>query len=230
MCGRLTLKTPPIEWGQFLLPLIDSPIHVQDFQPRYNIAPTQPLTALTKRHEAAPVGLQVFRWGLIPAWSDQLSIGASMINARHESLREKRSFKSLLLDRRCIILADGYYEWQTLPDKTKQAFWIQPRKGSLLLLAGLWDSNQRATGQVVQSCTIITTAANDFMHSIHDRMPVALDTYSAMRWLDHRNSAQAAYDLLSAVDDDFFTTTAVSNYVNNARHEGLQCIQPLGPQ
>jgi putative SOS response-associated peptidase YedK len=225
MCGRLTLKTPPDQWGQLLLPLVDELNLPSDFKPRYNIAPTLPLWAVAS-NPATTSKLAEFRWGLIPSWATELNIGNSMINARYETLLEKRSFKGPLEKRRCLILADGYYEWRRVTPKEKYAYWITPTEGPLLLLAGLWETNQRATGQPVQSCTIITTSANKEMAQIHDRMPVPLVGQAAVRWLDANCTAPEAYDLLGQVDDDFFRPIAVSSYVNNARHEGPECIAP----
>lgn len=226
MCGRLTLKTPPDQWGQLLLPLVDELNLPSDFKPRYNIAPTLPLWAVARSAEGASK-LTEFRWGLIPSWATQLSIGNSMINARQETLLEKRSFKGPLENRRCLILADGYYEWRRITPKEKYAYWITPTAGPLLLLAGLWETNQRATGQPVYSCTIITTSANSAMAQIHDRMPVPLVGQAAVSWLDNSCTANEAYELLGQVDDDFFRPLAVSSYVNNARHEGPECVAPV---
>lgn len=225
MCGRLTLKTAPDQWGQLLLPLVDELNLPSNYQPRYNIAPTLPLWAVA-RDAKATSRLTEFRWGLVPAWATELNIGNSMINARHETLHEKRSFQGPLEKRRCLILADGYYEWQRITPKEKHAYWITPKEGPLLLLAGLWEANQKATGQLVQSCTIITTNANTAMAPIHDRMPVPLVGQAAQQWLDPSLPAQQAYDLLGQVSDDFFQPLAVSSYVNNARHEGPECIAP----
>jgi putative SOS response-associated peptidase YedK len=170
--------------------------------------------------------LAEFRWGLVPYWATELNIGNSMINARQETLLEKRSFKGPLEKRRCLVIADGYYEWRRVTPKEKHAFWITPKEGPLLLLAGLWETNQKATGELVRSCTIVTTAANNAMSQIHDRMPVPLSDQTARLWLDPEMGAEQAYELLGQVSDDYFQTTAVSNYVNNSRHEGPECIDP----
>jgi putative SOS response-associated peptidase YedK len=225
MCGRLTLKTAPDQWGQLLLPLVDELNLPSDFRPRYNIAPTLPLWAVAHTDESKS-RLAEFRWGLVPSWATDLNIGNSMINARHETLLEKRSFKGPLEKRRCLVIADGYYEWRRVTPKEKHAYWITPKEGPLLLLAGLWESNQKATGELVHSCTIITTAANNAMNQIHDRMPVPLNGQTAQQWLDEKLGAEQAYELLGQVNDDFFLPTAVSCYVNNSRHEGPECIEP----
>jgi putative SOS response-associated peptidase YedK len=195
------------------------------FEPRYNIAPTQSLWAVARNAEATSQ-LTEFRWGLVPFWATELNIGNSMINARQETLLEKRSFKGPLDKRRCLIIADGYYEWKRVTPKEKHAYWITPMEDLLLLFAGLWETNQKATGQLVQSCVIITTNANSKMAQIHDRMPVPLVGPAAKQWLDPSLTANQAYKLLGAVKDDFFQPLAVSSYVNNARHEGPACIMP----
>ena len=226
MCGRFTLKTPPEQWGQLLLPMAELASQLPAFQPRYNIAPTQDILAIAKCGESNALQLQSFRWGLVPGWASELSIGNRVINARSESLLEKRSFQGPLKQRRCLILADGYYEWEKLDDGSKQPFWISPAEGGVIQLAGLWDSNQRATGQKVQSCTIITTAANSSLAWVHDRMPVMLAGESARRWMDSACDAVEAHALLGPAEDGFFKTTAVSKHVNNPRHEDPACLQP----
>ncbi|MFO0943347.1 MAG: SOS response-associated peptidase [Pirellulales bacterium] len=224
MCGRLTLKTPPAEWGQLLLPLVDELNLPTNFQPRYNIAPTQQLYALATCNSDSAIRIEHFRWGLVPVWAPDLAIGNSMINARHETLLEKRSFKGPLEKRRCLIIADGYYEWYRESSKAKRAYWITPSEGPLVLLAGLWEENRRAKGELVQSCAVITTSANAALTPIHDRMPVAMVGDAAKQWLDPKCSQQQAYDLLGQANDNFFRPLEVSNFVNNARHEGPECI------
>ncbi len=222
MCGRLTLKTAPDQWGQLLLPLVDQ-LHLPgDFAPRYNIAPTQLLVGLTS--EGSQRRLRNLRWGLIPSWASELSIGSSLINARRETLLEKRSFKGLMGKHRCLVVVDGYYEWHRLTAKTKQTYWITPSEDSLMLLAGLWDNNPKASGQSIDSCTLITTAANSAMSSIHDRMPMPLVGQAAQLWLDPGYKTEQAVELLTAVDESFFKTQAVSSYVNNVRNQGPECI------
>lgn len=221
------MKTPPAEWGQLLLPLVDDLILPADFQPRYNIAPTQPVIAIASGVESSAVALTQFRWGLVPGWATELSIGSSMINARRETLMEKRSFKGPLEKRRCLIVADGYYEWYRESNKAKRAYWISPTEGPLVLLAGLWEENRRATGELVRTCTVITTAANEALTPIHDRMPVALVGSGAQQWIDSNTTQQQAYELLGPVDNSFFQPQQVSNFVNNARNEGSECIRPI---
>lgn len=226
MCGRYTLKTPPMDWGQLLLPLIDSQTISASWQPRYNIAPTQNVLAVFQADASAAIGS--FRWGLLPGWAKDASVGSRMINARSETLHEKRSFSGPLKNKRCMIIADGYYEWQKLANGKKQACWIAPEQGGVMLLAGLWESNRRIAEQPILSCTIITTAANDNLSSIHDRMPVVLDEDAAERWLKPKLEPDDARTMLRAAEDDFFNVRQVSSYVNNARHEGEECIVAVG--
>jgi len=229
MCGRLTLKTPPDQWVQWLLPTVDFASLPTEWQPRYNIAPTQNIVVIVHR---AGVGegtrslcFDRFRWGLVPNWTNDLSLGNRMINARHETLREKKSFIGPLRERRCLIVADGYYEWQQVDAKTKQTHWISPTAGGVMQLAGLWESNKRATGQSLHTCTIITTGANERLSAIHDRMPVVLNGAAAEQWMDPRSDIDQAYAQLGSAEDSLLTPRPVSAYVNNARHEGMQCLE-----
>lgn len=233
MCGRLTLKTPPDQWVQLLLPAFDFEPLRSHWQPRYNIAPTQKLVVIAGSgstqgragEERSGYHFDWFRWGLVPSWSDDLSIGNRMINARHETLREKRSFIGPLRQRRCLIVADGYYEWLRLDPKHKRPHWIAPTDGGLLQLAGLWESNTRATGQLIHTCTIITTTANERLSAIHDRMPVVLTGSAAEQWLDPRCEVDEAYELLGPAEEQLLTPHPVSSHVNNARHDDPQCLE-----
>lgn len=237
MCGRLTLKTPPSQWAQLLLPVIDSDPLWTSWQPRYNVAPTQPLVVIASHTDGGPTQAssheksQPFfawqRWGLVPSWASDLSIGSRMINARRETLQEKKSFVGPLQKRRCLIVADGYYEWQKGGDGSKQPFWIAPREGGMLQLAGLWEVNSRATSTPITTCAIITTAANASVEAIHDRMPVALAGDAAAQWLSPQSNAEEAYALLEpAAASAELQSLAVDTYVNNARHEGPECLVP----
>lgn len=242
MCGRLTLKTPPSQWSQLLLPVIDSDPLWANWQPRYNVAPTQPILVIANhtegsvtqdssgREPSAEKSEPHFawqRWGLVPSWASDLSIGSRMINARRETLREKKSFVGPLHKRRCLIVADGYYEWQKGNDGSKQPFWITPASGGMLQLAGLWEVNTRATSAPIATCTIITTAANASVDAIHDRMPVVLMGEAAAQWLSPQAESEEAYALLeTAAAAAELQPQAVDTYVNNARHEGPECLAP----
>lgn len=226
MCGRYTLKTNPELWAQLLLPLtIPSQPSAEPWKPRYNIAPTQSVLALSQVNDC--VALETYRWGLLPFWASDLSIGGRMINARSETLAEKRSFAKPLESQRCLVIADGYYEWQKLPGGGKRPTWISPAHGGLVLLAGLWATNRKATDATIQSCTLITTAANAILAEIHDRMPVVIDPLDAADWLDpHRNGEQAS-ELLASADDDYFRYHEVSTLVNSPKNDSAECIAPV---
>ncbi|GAB5403804.1 MAG: SOS response-associated peptidase [Aureliella sp.] len=224
MCGRFTLKTNPDCWAQLLLPLklpTASPA-LTDWQPRYNIAPTQSVLALTSGDEGT--ALESLRWGLLPFWAKDLSIGNRMINARSETLSEKRSFAKPFESQRCLILADGYYEWQKLADGTKRPIWISPAEGGLMLMAGLWESNSRATDSLVRSCTVITTAANSGLNEIHDRMPVVVQPEEAELWLNPNRDSNAVHELLGAAEPDYFRFHEVSTLVNSPKNDLPDCI------
>lgn len=201
MCGRFTLKTPVVDWLVHFLPqyrehwhgvsraLLDS--YPRLAVPRWNIAPTQEICILTSGGLGEPPVLAHARWGLVPAWSDSLRAGYTMINARSETLHEKPSFKSLLAKHRCVVLADGYYEWQRtqLANRSqpmKTPYWIHTKGEVPLAMAGLWTVNRRAIpGSDLCSATIITMAADAQTQCVHDRMPVMLPTSaSVQQWLN----------------------------------------------
>lgn len=223
MCGRFTLKTPPIEWGQLLLPELDVSSIMSDWQPRYNIAPTQPIVGVLRTSEGA-IQTNAFRWGLVPFWADDLSIGNRMINARLETLPEKPAFRGPLASRRCAIIADGYYEWQA-QGKTKQPFWIHRDQEQLFAFAGLWERNRKASEQEVLSATIVTANASDALASIHNRMPAILSGLALSRWLDPATSADEAINLLTDERVTDLEASPVSTHVNNPRHEDATCLQ-----
>ena len=175
MCGRYTLATPVNDLAErFEIDEYPSPI-----TPSYNIAPTQEVAAVLVEEEKRK--LQMLRWGLIPAWADDPSIGNRMINARSETVAEKPSFRKAFKDRRCLVLTDGFYEWQRTPDG-KQPYYIHMKDGSPFAFAGLWESWR--DGEEIRSCTIITTEANQLVGEVHSRMPVILPPEDYEVWLD----------------------------------------------
>ena len=226
MCGRFTLKTPPDQWGQLLLPLLDVEVAKAQWTPRYNVAPTQNIVAIAVDCESGERFTDYFRWGLVPGWAEDLTIGSRMINARAETISEKRSFAGPLKNRRCVLIADGYYEWKT-EGKLKQPYWIHPTDGGVFAMAGLWETNRRATGQPVKSCTIITTSANAKLAAVHDRMPVVLVDEALQSWLSQDLSTDAATSLLKSAPEAYFDTQAVDRRVNNARFDDEDCLRPV---
>jgi putative SOS response-associated peptidase YedK len=237
MCGRINLRTSPRAWCQRFLPACDPetlpPEFSADFKPRYNIAPTQPVLVVMTDLETGERQLNRLRWGLIPPWADELSIGARMINARSETVHEKPSFRNAIAARRCLIVADGYYEWKKVADG-KQPYVIE-RSGTpspaerVLALAGLWETNTKASGDgsTLRTCTILTTDANQTTADIHHRMPVILSDDGADLWLDQTvTDPDRLKPLLVPALDNLLSVRAVNRHVNNARHDDERCLSP----
>lgn len=228
MCGRYTLKTLPSAWNDFLFPqLLKAPI-LADFQPRYNIAPTQMVlslsTPLDKQGESDEPEFSYFRWGLIPPWSNDAAIGSRMINARSETLLEKRSFQGPMKSRRCLVLADGYYEWQKI-EAAKRPIWFSPSDGGLLFLAGIWEVNKRVKKLPVHSCSVITTSASPDIEHIHDRMPAILYGEAAKAWLDPKCSDKEAQQMLGPLEPSSLKYHAVSPIVNSPHNDVPECLE-----
>lgn len=229
MCGRFTLKTPPAQWNDFLCPELLKSAYLDDWQPRYNIAPTQRILVLRRSNNTPgssssnPVVWDRMRWGLLPAWADDVAIGNRMTNARSETLLEKRSFKGPLEKRRCVIMADGYYEWQRT-SKGKKPIWFNSSQADLLYLAGLWETNSRATGREIHSCTIITTAAAEDIVDVHDRMPAILNQEAALTWLDNDCDAAHAQQLLEPTPNGWLQRKEADPMVNNPRNDRPECL------
>jgi putative SOS response-associated peptidase YedK len=219
MCGRYTLKTSGEEIAR-QFELAEAP----QLTPRYNIAPTQAVPVVRLRDEQKT--LDMMRWGLIPSWAKDRSIGARMINARSETLAEKPAFRNAFRQRRCLIPADGFYEWLS-QGKTKQPYHIHLVDKQVFGLAGLWEFWRSPDDETVLSCTIITTEANTLMQPLHDRMPVIIpaDRYSS--WLDPQQPIEAISDLLQPFPVEQMRAYPVSSFVSNASNEGEQCIASL---
>ena len=217
MCGRYTLIADLGDLAQrFEFDGSDF-----SYDPGYNIAPTE--SVLTVRNldgrEAA-----FMRWGLIPFWAKDPKIGARMINARAETVAEKPAFRNALKRRRCLVLADGYYEWQKTP-AGKRPFRIIMHSGEPFAMAGLWETWNDPKGNVVPSCTIITTAANDFLSPIHNRMPVILPRESEEMWLDSGVEDPASLiGILAPYPEECMDAYEVSTIVNYARNDGPEVI------
>jgi putative SOS response-associated peptidase YedK len=193
------------------------------FTPRYNIAPSQnvPIVRQVTAREMVMV-----RWGLVPSWTDDLKIGYKLINARGETVATTPGYRSAFRHRRCLIPADGFYEWKKV-GKTKQPFHIHLTDNSPFAFAGLWEYWESAEGESVESCTIVTTTANELIKPLHDRMPVILDPENYDRWLDSQfHDPEALQALLVPYSDEAMTAVSVSSFVGNARHEGPQCLEP----
>lgn len=223
MCGRFTLRTNMHEVAQaFNLP------DVPELPFRYNIAPTQEVAAVRVGQETGVRNLGLLHWGLIPSWAKDRKIASSLINARGETVAEKPSFRAAFTKRRCLILTDGFYEWQKLADGKKQPHYIHRRDDGPFAFAGLWES-WPGEGEPLESCTIITTSANEVMQPLHDRMPVILSQSDYDQWLDPAFKDKAALkELLKPCPADWLEAYPVSTRVNNARHEEAACLERMG--
>lgn len=221
MCGRFNLRTNPAELVE-IFALLRAP----QFPPRYNIAPTQPVLAI-RQTDAGRVG-DLLHWGLVPGWAADRSIASKLINARCETVAEKPAFRRAFRKQRCLIPADGYYEWQTTGGKVKQPWHVFLKSGRPLAMAGVWETWNGPDNAVLESCAILTTAANRFMADLHDRMPLLLDPSQFDRWLDpERQQPQDIADLLVPCPDDWLARTAVSTLVNNVRNDSPACLEPV---
>jgi putative SOS response-associated peptidase YedK len=224
MCGRYTLIRLNDVLEKF--PWIEhSP---PDLVSRYNIAPTQPVLGVANDH---PDQFEHFVWGLIPSWAKDPSVGNRMINARAESLAEKPAFRTALKRRRCLVIADGFYEWKPEPGgKTKQPIYIHMKDGKPFAFAGLWDTwhDPAGSGSELRSCTIVTTQPNDLLKEIHDRMPAIIRPENYRQWLSGGElDPQRAAELLTPYPAEEMETRPVSTYVNSAKNEGEKCVESM---
>ena len=221
MCGRYTLIADlgdlaqrfEFDGGDF------------SYDPGYNIAPTESVLTVknVEGREAA-----FMKWGLIPFWAKDPKIGSRMINARAETVAEKPAFRNALKKRRCLVLADGYYEWQKTP-VGKRPYRIIMNSGEPFAMAGLWETWKDLQGNVIPSCTIITTAANDFLSPIHDRMPVILPRESEGMWLEPGvEDPDSLTDILTPNSSEGMDAYEVSTLVNYARNDGPDVIARVG--
>lgn len=222
MCGRFTLATPEQDLAvQFNLP------EVPDLQPRYNIAPTQPVAAVRLPTADGDRELVMLHWGLIPFWAKDPGIGSRMINARAETVAEKPAFRAAFRRRRCLVPADGFYEWQK-QNGSKQPFYIRLQDGRPFAFAGLWERWQDEEGGVIESCTLLTTRPNELIRPLHNRMPVILHPHNYAVWLDPEvEDLDVLRRLLDPYPPSEMEAYAVSRYVNAPRNEGPDCIAPL---
>lgn len=212
MCGRYTLFVKPEILQQRFRATLDEADR-EKLHPRYNIAPTQDVPIITSAH---PRAITFARWGLIPSWAKDESIGNKMINARAETITEKPSFRNLIKKRRCLILANGFYEWHQ-KSKPKQPFRIHLQDNKPFAFAGLWDEwKPPHAPQPLRSCTIITTIPNEKIESIHHRMAVILDPNTEDQWLDEQRPLDDILSLLAPYPPDDITLDAVSTRVNSA--------------
>ncbi len=217
MCGRYTLRVSGREL-QRELSLAEEPV----LEARYNLAPTQAAPIVTG---ADPVHVTVARWGLIPHWAKDAQIASRMINARAETLASKGAFHEALKHRRCLVPADGFYEWKH-QGKTKQPMHIGLPSSGVITFAGLWDTWRAPNGLDVVTFTIVTTAANDQMKSLHDRMPAFLGRDVRGLWLDPKLPEEALLQLLEPWQGEALRVYPVSNLVGSVAVDDPRCVEP----
>jgi putative SOS response-associated peptidase YedK len=235
MCGRFTLRTPAsVLIVQFDLDAsVDRQLKL--FEPRYNIAPTQEVLAIRADPRDGHRSVATLRWGLIPSWTKEPISGPPMINARAETLADKPTFRTAFRSRRCLIPADGFYEWQQSSGggkAKKQPFFIHRPDHAPFAFAGLWETwKAKPLGDqpplTVESCTIVTTTANKTLSELHDRMPVILAPGDYANWLDPALQDTAVFQhLLAPCGEDELVAEAVGSHVNRATNDDPRCIAP----
>ena len=223
MCGRFTLASDP-EMLQQVFFDFEVPMNLS---PRYNISPTQDVASVPNTREKQ---VEFFHWGLIPSWAKDPKIGNRMINARSETLAEKPSFRNAYKRRRCLVLADGYYEWQQIPgNRTKQPVYIRLKSQKPFAVAGLWEVWQsKDMDEPLKSCTIITCPPNALLEEIHHRMPVILPADAYAQWLSpDEQPVDALQPLLVPYPGEEMEAYPVSRFVNRPMNDSPECIAPL---
>lgn len=237
MCGRYTSTSTVADLASVFE--VDE-VRTEEMEPRYNVAPTLPVyaVALTKAKEEGKGphrALGTFRWGLVPSWAKDLSVGNRMINARAEGIAEKPAFKRAFARRRCLIPADAFYEWERRTGRDgrpagKLPYAFRRRDGRPMALAGIWEvwrDPADPDADPVRSCAIVTTTANSLMAPIHDRMPVILESGDWARWLDPATDLSVIDALMKPAADDLLEAYPVSSLVNKATNEGPHLLDRL---
>jgi putative SOS response-associated peptidase YedK len=221
MCGRFTLTVNPAD----LQDTFSNYNFPTRFVPRFNIAPSQPILAIPNDNKLAA---DFFVWGLIPMWAKDPTIGSRLINARGETLAEKPSFRGSYRHKRCIILADGFYEWKSGSDKkNKTPYFIHMQDRQPFGIAGLWDSWESPDGSSIKTCTIITTTPNELMEKIHDRMPVILHSRDYAKWLDTApQTPENLQPLIKPFSADAMSAYPVSTLVNKPANDMPELVVP----
>lgn len=222
MCGRFVLTAD----GQAIQQKFDLETTPEPMQPRYNIAPSQPVAVISNEN---PKELTYYTWGLIPSWAKDPAIGNRMINARGETVHEKPSFRSAFKRRRCLIPANGFYEWSG-KGKDKQPYFVHLKEQALFAFAGLWEVWHGPDGEIIKSCTIITTEPNELVKPLHHRMAVILDETDYDLWLSADElPSQALQPMLRPYDAASMDVYEVSKIVNSPANDTPECIAPASP-
>ena len=222
MCGRYRLS----HRKQIIAEHFDAPFD-DDWEPRYNIAPTQPVPVIRQHPKESRRVLSLMRWGLIPSWAKDASGSASMINARSETAALKAAYREPMKSRRCLVPADAFYEWKR-NGTAKQPFCFEVNHGELFAFAGLWDGWKDPSGQWIKSCSILTTTPNVVTSQVHDRMPVILSKDCYDLWLDPGiTSVHAVSELLKPFDASLMRAYPVSSRINQVQNDDGECAKPV---
>jgi putative SOS response-associated peptidase YedK len=219
MCGRFTLKSPE----RVKFDNVVNSIDLDDLAPRYNIAPSQNVLAVVERDSLRE--LKYLQWGLIPFWSKEAK---AFINARVETIDEKPTFSESFQRRRCLIPADGFYEWERVNKKISQPYYFRMKNGTPFAFAGIWD-RWKSDGNAIISCAIITTTANELLSTIHHRMPVILPPETHALWLNEESRSLDLKDLLMPFPASEMTSHAVSRDVNDTKTDDEHLLQEVDP-
>ncbi|WP_128895806.1 SOS response-associated peptidase [Longirhabdus pacifica] len=220
MCGRFTLTAEE----ETILSYLNLDHKPMTWKPRYNIAPTQSVLSCIKHQDAMRIG--TLQWGLIPHWAKDSKIGSKLINARSETVMQKPSFKNSFARKRCIIIADGFFEWKQNEDG-KQPLYITLKDQPLFAMAGLYDTWQDEHEKKIHTCTILTTKANTFMEHIHQRMPVILKRNHIDSWLMPKQSIPTLQSLMQPYHAHEMRAIPVTKKMGNAAFDSPECIQPI---
>jgi putative SOS response-associated peptidase YedK len=223
MCGRYRLSRRK----QIIEEHFGSTPWDDDWSPRYNIAPTQPVPVIRQNPKEPVRELSLMRWGLIPSWAKDASGAARMINARSGTAHTLPAFREAMKLRRCLIPADGFYEWMRT-GKAKQPYCFEVADGVLFAFAGLWERWRNPSGQWIRTCSILTTTPNAVTSAVHDRMPVILDPDSYDLWLDPgMQNVAAISELLKPYDAQLMRCYPISNRVNHVGNDDEECSSPV---
>ncbi len=220
MCGRYTLASPDPAAVRARFPIGES----VEVRRRYNVAPGDDVLAVTTDRGGRPRG-ELLRWGLVPSWAETPDMGLKMINARVETVAERPAFSRALQRFRCLIIADGFYEWRAAPAGPKRGFHITREDGALFAFAGLWSIWHGPDGSGVRTCTILTMAANRAIAHLHDRMPIILAPEAEADWLEPTTDPRRLGELLGGLAAERTAVRPVGPAVNDARYDGPECLE-----
>jgi putative SOS response-associated peptidase YedK len=241
MCGRFVATAPPSELADYFQAVLSESVIAADLEPSYNVAPTN--TVYSVRAHDGHREIETMRWGLVPSWAKDPKIGSKMINARADTAATKPAFRSAMKNRRCLVPADGFYEWHKVEgQKNKQPYYITRKDEEPVVFAGMWEAwkpkpeteaYEKAVAEAgsadelawLVSCTLLTTDPNEEMKRIHDRMPVLVPPSAWDRWLDSSNGAEEVAGLLVPAPDGLLKVTPITTRVNNVRNKGPELIE-----